>query len=154
MSAIAANPRTVTSRPQVVKEMVLARRKPDYWILAAVVGLCLIGIVMVYSASYAQSLAENPGGKGAVYALKQVQNLLFKKNEQQVNNKLAKKADKKYRETGEEIKAGMKVKMKKNHQIGEVKEIRGRRAIVQIGMLPMNVELADLIAVEEKQPAE
>jgi DNA mismatch repair protein MutS2 len=85
--------------------------------------------------------------------IKQVQNLLFKKNEQQVNNKLAKKADKKYKETGEEIKAGMKVKMKKNHQIGEVKEIRGRRAIVQIGLLPMNVELTDLIAVEEKQPA-
>jgi DNA mismatch repair protein MutS2 len=86
--------------------------------------------------------------------MKQVQNLLFKKNEQQVNNKLAKKADKKYRETGEEIKTGMKVKMKKNHQIGEVKEIRGRRAIVQIGVLPINVELADLIAVEEKQTAE
>ena len=48
----------------------------------------------------------------------------------------------------------MKVKMKKNHQVGEVKEIRGRRAIVQIGLLPMNVELTDLIAVEEKQPAE
>ncbi|TKK70925.1 DNA mismatch repair protein MutS [Ilyomonas limi] len=86
--------------------------------------------------------------------MKQVQNLLFKKNEQHVNNKLAKKADKKYKETDEEIKAGMKVKMKKNHQVGEVKEIRGRRAIVQIGLLPMNVELTDLIAVEEKQAAE
>src|SRR3954447_8769218 len=86
--------------------------------------------------------------------MKQVQNLLFKKNEQQVNNKLAKKADKKYKETDQEIKTGMKVKMKKNHQIGEVKEIRGRRAIVQIGLLPMNVELTDLIAVEEKQAAE
>ena len=86
--------------------------------------------------------------------IKQVQNLLFKKNEQQVVNKLAKKADKKYKETGEEIKTGMKVKMKKNHQVGEVKEIRGRRAIVQIGLLPMNVELTDLIAVEEKLQAE
>jgi DNA mismatch repair protein MutS2 len=86
--------------------------------------------------------------------MKQVQNLLFKKNEQQVNNKLAKKADKKYKEIDEEIKTGMKVKMKKNHQVGEVKEIRGRRAIVQIGLLPMNVELSDLIAVEEKQVVE
>ena len=43
--------------------------------------------------------------------------------------------------------------MKKNHQVGEVKEIRGKRAIVQIGLLPMNVELSDLIAVEEKVAA-
>ncbi len=84
---------------------------------------------------------------------KQIQNLLFKKNEQVVNNKLAKKADKKYKETDEEIKPGSKVKMKKNHQVGEVKEIRGRRAIVQIGLLPMNVEISDLIAVQEKEPA-
>jgi DNA mismatch repair protein MutS2 len=40
--------------------------------------------------------------------------------------------------------------MKKNHQVGEVKEIRGKRAIVQIGLLPMNVEMADLVVVEEK----
>ncbi len=55
--------------------------------------------------------------------MNQVQNLLFKKNEQHVNNKLAKKADKKYKEIDGEIKTGMKVKMKKNHQVGEVKEI-------------------------------
>ncbi len=84
---------------------------------------------------------------------KQIQNLLFKKNEQTVNNKLAKKADKKYKETGDEIKTGSKVKMKKNHQVGEVKEIRGKRAIVQIGLLPMNVEISDLVAVQEKEPA-
>src|SRR5437773_7231241 len=76
MSVIAANPRTVTGRPRVVAEPAMARRKPDYWVLAAVVGLCLVGVIMVYSASYAQSLAENPDGKGAVYALRQVQNLL------------------------------------------------------------------------------
>ena len=83
---------------------------------------------------------------------KQIQNLLFKKNEQAVNNKLAKKADKKYKETNEEIREGMKVKMKRNHQVGEVKEIRGKRAIVQIGMLPMNVEISDLVAVQDKAP--
>ncbi len=84
---------------------------------------------------------------------KQIQNLLFKKNDQTTNNKLAKKTDKKYKETGDEIREGSKVKMKKNHQVGEVKEIRGKRAIVQIGLLPMNVELTDLIAVKEKEPA-
>ena len=84
---------------------------------------------------------------------KQIQALLFKKNEQTANNKLAKKADKKYKEVAEEIREGSKVKMKKNHQVGEVKEIRGRRAIVQIGLLPMNVELSDLVVVQEKEPA-
>ena len=43
-----------------------------------------------------------------------------------------------------------KVKMKKNYQVGEVKEIRGKRALVQIGLLPMNIDLNDLVAVEEK----
>jgi DNA mismatch repair protein MutS2 len=39
--------------------------------------------------------------------------------------------------------------LKKNYQVGEVKEIRGKRAIVQIGLLPMNVELSDLIVIEK-----
>ncbi len=82
--------------------------------------------------------------------LKQIQNLLFKKKEQAIDNKLAKKANSKYLETNAAIAVGMKVKMKKNHQVGEVKEIRGKRAVVQIGMLPMSVDLSDLVTVEEK----
>ncbi|MEX6686691.1 DNA mismatch repair protein MutS [Danxiaibacter flavus] len=82
--------------------------------------------------------------------MRNVQNLLFKKKEQVVNNKLAKKVESKYRETAAEIAIGTKVKMKKNHQVGIVKEIRGRRAVVQIGLLPMSVDLKDLVAVEEK----
>ena len=82
--------------------------------------------------------------------IKQIQNLLFKQKETTVNNKLAKKAESKYNETNAAITVGAKVKMKKNHQVGEVKEIRGKRAVVQIGLLPMSVELSDLIAVEEK----
>ncbi|WP_153798505.1 endonuclease MutS2 [Foetidibacter luteolus] len=82
--------------------------------------------------------------------IRQIQDLLFRKKEQVVNNKLAQKAEKKYQETAAEITVGMKVKMKRNHQVGEVKEIRGKRAVVQIGLLPMSVELKDLVAVEEK----
>jgi DNA mismatch repair protein MutS2 len=82
--------------------------------------------------------------------VRQIQNLLFKKKEQIVNNKLAKKIESKYQEVNASIIVGAKVKMRKNHQVGEVKEIRGRRAIVQIGLLPMNVELKDLVAVKEK----
>ena len=82
--------------------------------------------------------------------VRHIHNLLFNKKEQVVNNKLAKKIDLKYTESAAEVNVGSKVKMKKNHQVGEVKEIRGKRAIVQIGLLPMNVELSELVVVEEK----
>lgn len=81
--------------------------------------------------------------------VKNLQNLLFKRKEEIVVNKLAKKVDQKYRELNEHIVVGSLVKLKKNYQVGEVKEIRGKRAIVQIGILPMNVDMADLISVEK-----
>lgn len=81
--------------------------------------------------------------------IKNLQSLLFKQKETIVVNKLAKKVDKKYKELNTLIEIGTLVKLKKNYQVGEVKEIRGKRAIVQIGALPINVELADLIPVEK-----
>ena len=81
--------------------------------------------------------------------VKNLQNLLFKSPEKIVVNKLAKKVDTKFKETKADIAIGSLVKLKKNYQVGEVKEIRGKRAIVQIGMLPMNVELVDLVVVEK-----
>ena len=85
--------------------------------------------------------------------VKNLQNLLFKQKETIVVNKLAKKVDKKYRELNTEIEPGTLVKLKKNYQVGEVKEIRGKRAIVQIGALPINVDLTDLIAVAKIEEA-
>jgi DNA mismatch repair protein MutS2 len=82
--------------------------------------------------------------------VKEIENLLFNKKDQQAVSKMQKKIESKYKEVGGEIKVGDKVKMKKNHQVGEVKEIRGKRAIVQIGLLPMNVELSSLVVVTEK----
>ncbi|MDE3144634.1 MAG: DNA mismatch repair protein MutS, partial [Bacteroidota bacterium] len=81
--------------------------------------------------------------------IKHLQDLLFKKKEDNVVNKLAKKVNSKYKELNQTIAVGSLVKLKKNYQVGEVKEIRGKRAIVQIGLLPMNVEIADLISVEK-----
>ncbi|MFX8801452.1 MutS2/Smr-associated SH3 domain-containing protein, partial [Acinetobacter baumannii] len=49
----------------------------------------------------------------------------------------------------QDITIGSLVKLRKNYQVGEVKEIRGKRAIVQIGLLPMNVDVADLVVVEK-----
>jgi len=83
--------------------------------------------------------------------VKNLQNLLFKQKETIVVNKLAKKVDLKYKELNDQIIVGSLVKLKKNYQVGEVIEIRGKRAIVQIGLLPMNVDLADLIPVQKME---
>lgn len=83
--------------------------------------------------------------------VKNLQNLLFKQKETIVVNKLAKKVDLKYKELNQQIIIGSLVKLKKNYQVGEVKEIRGKRAIVQIGALPMNVDLADLVPVQKME---
>ena len=62
---------------------------------------------------------------------------------------MAKKVDKQYKELLQPIEVGMMVKLKKNYQVGEVIGFKGKRAIVQIGQLPMNVALTDLIAVQK-----
>jgi DNA mismatch repair protein MutS2 len=81
--------------------------------------------------------------------VKNLQQLLFKGKEQVVVNKLDKKVDKQYKETTGTVIVGGLVKLKKNYQVGTVLEIRGKRAIVQIGQLPINVDLADLSVVEK-----
>jgi DNA mismatch repair protein MutS2 len=82
--------------------------------------------------------------------IRQMDSLLFKKNEQRATNKMQKKIESKYNEVGGDIKRGDKVKMKRNHQVGEVIELRGKRAVVKIGLLPMQVEIKDLVVVKEK----
>ena len=83
--------------------------------------------------------------------IKQMESLLFKRDEKKVVSKMQKKIDLKFNEVGGEIKIGDKVKMKKNHQVGLVMELRGKRAVVKIGLLPMQVETKDLIVVAEKK---
>jgi len=82
--------------------------------------------------------------------IQQMEALLFKKNEQKTASKMQKKIDSKFDEVGGDIKMGDKVKMKRNHQVGQVIEIRGKKAIVKIGLLPMQVEIKDLVVVKEK----
>ncbi|MGZ8510038.1 MAG: endonuclease MutS2, partial [Chitinophagaceae bacterium] len=62
--------------------------------------------------------------------VKEMETLLFKKNEKKTASKMQKKIDSKFDEIGGEIKMGDKVKMKRNHQVGQVIEIRGKRAVV------------------------
>ena len=51
---------------------------------------------------------------------------------------------------GGDIIIGAKVKMKQNRQVGIVKEIRGKKAVLQVGVMPITVELKDLVVVKDK----
>ena len=83
--------------------------------------------------------------------IKNISSLLFNKNERKAAGKMQKKVESKFIELPGEIKIGEKVKMKKNHQVGEVIELRGKKAVVKIGLLPMHVDIRDLVLVKEKQ---
>ena len=41
--------------------------------------------------------------------------------------------------------------MRKNRQVGIVKEIRGKKAIVQVGIMPITTDLTELVKVIEKE---
>lgn len=87
--------------------------------------------------------------------VKEMAALLFNKTEnKQVVSKKQKQLDSKYEEIGGEIKVGDKVKMKRNLQVGEVLELRGKKAVVKIGLLPMQVDLENLVLIQEKNSAE
>jgi DNA mismatch repair protein MutS2 len=86
--------------------------------------------------------------------VKLIHALLFKQKEKQTTEKKDKKVDSRYTEISEPIAEGDKVKMKKNRQIGVVKEIRGKKAIVQVGVIPITIEVAELVKVIERpEPA-
>jgi DNA mismatch repair protein MutS2 len=85
--------------------------------------------------------------------MKQMHALLFNQHQEQAAAKVKKKINLKYDEVGGDIKVGIKVLMKKNHQVGEVIEIRGKKAIVKLGMLPITVDIEQLVVVKDK-PAE
>jgi DNA mismatch repair protein MutS2 len=82
--------------------------------------------------------------------IRNLRDLLFGKKESVAVKKMAGKVNKLYRELpNQAIEAGKLVKLTRNHQVGTVKEIRGKRAIVQIGLLPVNIEISDLVVVEK-----
>ncbi|WP_416438175.1 endonuclease MutS2 [Phnomibacter sp. MR] len=85
--------------------------------------------------------------------VKLIHALLFKQKEKLTAEKKDKKVDNRYTETADPIAEGDKVKMKKNRQVGVVKEIRGKKAIVQVGVIPITIDVAELVKVIEK-PAE
>jgi DNA mismatch repair protein MutS2 len=82
--------------------------------------------------------------------IKQTQKLLFSQQKKQKVETQDKKFDKKFDVVDEPIAIGVKVKIKKNHQIGVVQEIKGKNAIVKVGLMPITVKIEDLIPVVEK----
>ena len=40
--------------------------------------------------------------------------------------------------------------MRANRQVGIVKDIRGKKAIVQVGVIPITIDIAELVIVREK----
>lgn len=85
--------------------------------------------------------------------VKQMQLLLFGQQQKQKVEKVEKKVLSKFNTTNEAITVGKKVLLARSHKIGEVKEIRGRKVIVQVGLMPITVEMGDCKVVEEKLEA-
>ncbi|UYQ94319.1 DNA mismatch repair protein MutS [Chitinophaga horti] len=82
--------------------------------------------------------------------VKQAEALLFKKKEKAINEKMEKKVQDRFQEIGGAAKLGDQVKIISNGQVGKLIEIRDKRAIVQLGKIPINVKLNDLVVVKEK----
>ena len=86
--------------------------------------------------------------------IKRMQALLFQQKEKPVSEKVKKQYDAKYEEVEGDIAAGDKVRMRRNRQVGVVRELRGKKAVVQIGMIPITLDLADLVLVRDREHSE
>jgi DNA mismatch repair protein MutS2 len=82
--------------------------------------------------------------------IKMIQALLFNQKEKFTVEKQTKKLNEKFEEVGGNIVIGAKVKMKQNRQVGIVKEIKGKKAVLQVGVMPITVDLKDLVVVIDK----
>jgi DNA mismatch repair protein MutS2 len=82
--------------------------------------------------------------------IKTMQALLLKQPEKQILKKKQQKIDDKFTETSEAVKLGDKVIMKANRQIGIVTDIRGKKAIVRVGAVPITVAIDGVVVVKEK----
>ena len=82
--------------------------------------------------------------------IRQMRALLFNQQEKPVAEKIKKKFDAKYIEVEGSLQEGSAVKMKKSHQTGIVRELRGKKAVVQVGMVPITLNVSDLVLIREK----
>ena len=83
-------------------------------------------------------------------AVKLIHALLFNQKERLVTEKQQKKQEEKFEVVGGAVKVGDKVKMKNNRSTGIVTVLRGKKAVLQVGVMPMTVELKDLVVVRDR----
>jgi DNA mismatch repair protein MutS2 len=84
--------------------------------------------------------------------VKMIHALLFKQKEKITTDKQQEKLEEKFDIIGGEAKVGDKVKMKKNRSTGIVKEIKGKKAVLQVGVVPITVDIKDIIVIRDKEP--
>lgn len=83
--------------------------------------------------------------------MKNLQALLFTQKEKQVTEKKKKKLDSRYMESGKLPVPGDLVLMSQNNKVGVLASLRGKKAIVNLGTMPLQVNFDDLVGVVEKQ---
>jgi DNA mismatch repair protein MutS2 len=82
--------------------------------------------------------------------VKLIQDLLFQQKEKNTKEKKTEKESSKYEEITGDIKVGSLVRMKKNRQTATVLEIRGKKALLKVGIMPMLVDQKDIVLIMEK----
>lgn len=82
--------------------------------------------------------------------VKTIQALLFNQKEKMQQEHKQKKLNEKFEEISGTVQVGNKVKMKNGRTVGIVKELRGKKAILQVGAVPITVLLDELVLVKEK----
>jgi DNA mismatch repair protein MutS2 len=82
--------------------------------------------------------------------IKNLQALLFNQEEKQVKEKAKKKIDSNYMLLAKKPAVGDHVMMKQNNKIAVLSEVRGKKAYVTLGSIPLQVNYEDLVAVKKK----
>jgi DNA mismatch repair protein MutS2 len=83
--------------------------------------------------------------------MKNMQALLFTQKDKQVKEKAKKKLDAKYIAIESDPVVGDLVLMQQNNKIGILADIRGKKAVVNLGAMPLQVNYSDLTTVKEKE---
>ncbi len=86
--------------------------------------------------------------------IRQMDLVLFNRGEKQAVSRIKKKVTSQFIEIDGAVAIGLPAMMKSTHQVGEVMEIRGKKALVKIGQLPIQVALIDLVLVKKREEKE
>lgn len=83
--------------------------------------------------------------------IKNAESVLFKKKQIQSNQSAARKADKNFEIVGGSPKIGDLLRHKANHQVGTLKELKDKYALIMIGKMPFKVLIEEWVVVRKKE---